>query len=42
MRKQSLVWQTLKNEIQQEHVEHCRSVVLRAADLELESNEAAG
>jgi hypothetical protein len=42
MRKQFLVWQTLKNEIQQEHVEHCRSVVLRAADLELESNEAAG
>jgi hypothetical protein len=42
MRKQFLVWQTLKGEIQEEHAEHCRQVAQRGVDLEMESTEAAG
>lgn len=42
LRKQFLVWQTLKAEIQQEHTDHCREVAQRAEDLELDVNEAAG
>lgn len=37
MRKQFLVWQTLKDEIQTEHTEHCRKIAQNAADLELEA-----
>ena len=42
LRKQFLVWQTLKSEIQGEHVEHCREVAHLASDLELDADEAAG
>ncbi|MDA0335622.1 MAG: hypothetical protein O2782_10685 [bacterium] len=40
LRKQFLVWQTLKPEIQQEHVEHCRLIAMQASDLELEFTDA--
>jgi hypothetical protein len=42
LRKQFLVWQTLKSEIQGEHVEHCHEVAHLASDLELDADEAAG
>ena len=38
LRKQFLVWQTLKGEIQQEHVEHCQRVMERSENLELEAD----
>ena len=39
MRKQFLVWQTLKQEIQDEHAAHCREVALEAGELELDPVE---
>lgn len=42
LRKQFLVWQTLKADIQQEHTDHCRQVAQRVEDLELDADEAAG
>ncbi|MBQ35983.1 MAG: hypothetical protein CME04_06295 [Gemmatimonadaceae bacterium] len=39
LRKQFLVWQTLKTEIQQEHTDHCRRVAVAAEDLELDVSE---
>ena len=41
MRKQFLVWQTLKQEIQDEHAAHCREVALPASELELDPVEEA-
>ncbi len=38
LRKQFLVWQTLKGELQEEHVEHCRKVAERAQDLQLDAD----
>jgi ABC-type antimicrobial peptide transport system permease subunit len=39
LRKQFLVWQTLKAEIQQEHIDHCRQIAKQAQQLELESTD---
>ncbi len=36
LRKQFLVWQTLKHDIQEEHAAHCREVAMAAAEVELE------
>jgi hypothetical protein len=41
LRKQFLVWQTLKGEIQEEHAQTAREMAVKAADLEGEG-EAAG
>jgi hypothetical protein len=41
LRKQFLVWQTLKNDLQEEHAEACRQVSIDASELE-EEHEAAG
>ena len=41
LRKQFLVWQTLKNDLQEEHAEACRRVSIDASELE-EEHEAAG
>jgi len=35
LRKQFLVWQTLKPEIQQEHIDHCRQIAQQSQNLEL-------
>ena len=34
MRKQFLVWQTLKTDIQQEHTDTCRKVAVKMAEME--------
>ncbi|MEE2658947.1 MAG: FtsX-like permease family protein [Candidatus Latescibacterota bacterium] len=42
LRKQFLVWQTLRDDIQQRHTETCRHVAQRADDLGFADGEAAG
>ncbi len=42
LRKQFLVWQTLKNDLQEDHAEACRRVSVDAAVLGSEQDEAAG